>query len=164
MRYYARIGEREYIIDIEEDETVLLDGELTTVNLAQSGVKELYSVLLDGHSHELLIEPSHHDYVVTLRDEQYQVQVEDERTRRLNAHRKLALPSGDISVTAPIPGLVVKVLVEEGEEIAEQQPLLLLEAMKMENELRAVRPGKVKAVKVSAGQRVNQGDVLLVLE
>lgn len=164
MRYYARIGESEYIIDIEENGDVLVDGESIAVNLAQSGVPELYSVLLDGASHEVLIEPSHHDYVVTLKDEQYQVQVEDERTRRLNAHRKLALPQGEISVTAPIPGLVVNVLVAEGQEIAEGQPLVILEAMKMENELRAVRPGKVKSVKVTAGQRVNQGDVLLVVE
>lgn len=164
MRYYSRIGESEYIIDIEENGEVLVDGELIVVNLAQSGVPELFSVLLDGASHEVLIEPSRHDYVVTLRDEQYQVQVEDERTRRLNSHRKLALPQGDITVTAPIPGLVVSLLVTEGQEIAENQPLVILEAMKMENELRAVRPGKVKSVKVAAGQRVNSGDVLLVVE
>jgi biotin carboxyl carrier protein len=164
VRYYARIGESEYIIDIEENGTVLVDGEQVAVNLAEGGVNVLYSVLIDGASHEVLIEPSHHDYVVTLKDEQYQVQIEDERTRRLNAHRKLALPQGDISVTAPIPGLVVNVLVEEGQEIAEGQSLVILEAMKMENELRAVRPGKVKMIKVAAGQRVNSGDVLLVVE
>jgi biotin carboxyl carrier protein len=164
LRYYARVGDSEYTIDIEESGEVLVDGAPIAVDLARSGTPELFSVLLDGASHEVLIEPSRHDYVVTLRDEQYQVQIEDERTRRLNAHRKLALPQGDISVTAPIPGLVVNVMVTEGQEIIESQPLVILEAMKMENELRAVRPGKVKSVKVAAGQRVNSGDVLLVLE
>jgi biotin carboxyl carrier protein len=163
MRYYARVGEREFVVDIEEN-AVLVDGEPVDVNIAQSGARELFSVLFDGKSHELLMETRRHDYTVTLRDEQYVVQVEDERTRRLSANRKLALPQGDISVVAPIPGLIVSVLVQEGDAIIENQPLLLLEAMKMENELRAVRPGKVRQIKVSAGQRVEQNAVLLILE
>lgn len=163
MRYYARVGSHEYIVDIEND-GVLVDGEPVDVDLQQSGVDELYSVLFSGRSHELLIDPGRFSYDVTLRGELYQVQVEDERTRRLSANRKLVLPQGELAVTAPIPGLVVKVLVGEGDEIKEDQPLVLLEAMKMENELRAVRPGRVKAVKVAAGQRVEQNAVLIVLE
>lgn len=163
MRYYSRIGEREYIVDID-NETVLVDGEPVSVDLKKIGIDELYSMLFGGQSNELLIEANRYDYKVTLRGEQYQVQVEDERTRRLNATRKLVLPDGDIAVTAPIPGLVVKVLVADGDTIAEDQPLVILEAMKMENELRAVRPGRVKHVKVTAGQRVEQNAVLMVLE
>ncbi len=163
MRYYARVGEREYVVDIESDR-VLVDGESVDVDLEQSGVDELYSVLFGGRSYELLIEPRHYTYDITLHGEFYSVQVEDERSRRLSAGRKLVLPDGELAVVAPIPGLVVKVLVVEGEEITEGQPLVLLEAMKMENELRALRPGRVKQVKVAAGQRVEQHAVLLVLE
>lgn len=163
MRYYARVGEREYTVDIEADR-VLVDGEPVDVDLKKSGVDELYSVLFGGRSHELLIEPNRYSYDITLKGELYTVQVEDERTRRLSANRRLELPEGDVAVTAPIPGLVVKVLVVEGEDVQAGQPLILLEAMKMENELRAVRPGRVKQIKVGAGQRVEQKAVLLVLE
>lgn len=163
MRYFARVGEREYVVDIEND-GVFVDGEPVEVDLEQSGVDELYSVLFGGRSYELLIEPRRYTYDITLHGEFYSVQVEDERSRRLNANRKLVLPEGDLAITAPIPGLVVKVLVVEGEEIEEEQPLILLEAMKMENELRAVRAGRVKQVKVTAGQRVEQHAVLIVLE
>lgn len=163
MRYYARAGEREYVVDIEDDR-VLVDGEAVEVNIEQIGADELYSVLFGGRSYELLIEPRRYSYDITLQGELHSIQVEDERTRRMNANRKLLLPEGELAILAPIPGLVVKVLVAENDEIEEGQPLLLLEAMKMENELRALRPGRIKQVKVAAGQRVEQHAVLIVLE
>lgn len=163
MKYFARIGEHEYVVDIEAD-GVWLDGEPVDVSLMRSGIDEVYSMLLGGRSYEMLIDSTRYNYLVTLRGEQYAVQVEDERTRRLNASRKLDLPEGELAVMAPIPGLVVRVLVSEGEAIKEDQPLVLLEAMKMENELRAARDGVVRQVKVVAGQRVEQNAVLIVLE
>jgi biotin carboxyl carrier protein len=93
------------------------------------------------------------------------VQVEDERTRRLNVGRKkVSLPEGELPIRAPIPGLVVRVLVEVGQSVSDDQPLLLLEAMKMENEIRSARSGVVKQIVCAAGQRVEQNSVLIVLE
>ena len=100
-----------------------------------------------------------------MRGEQFQVQVEDERSRKLNAGRRAAeLPDGEIAVKAPIPGLVVKVLTDVEEEVEEGQPLVILEAMKMENELRSPKAGIVKKVDAVAGQRVEQNAILIVLE
>ncbi|MCB0131979.1 MAG: acetyl-CoA carboxylase biotin carboxyl carrier protein subunit [Caldilineaceae bacterium] len=100
-----------------------------------------------------------------MRGDQYHVQIEDERTRKLNAGRTApALPDGELAIKAPIPGLVVKVLVAEGEEVADGQPVILLEAMKMENELRSPRAGVVTKVLVAGGQRVEQNAILIVLE
>ena len=108
------------------------------VDIVQSGTPELYSVLFGGRSFEMFIEADRFNYTINLRSEQFQVQIEDERARRLNRGRKLpTLPDGELAITAPIPGLVVKVLVNEGDAIEENQPLVLLEAMKMENELRS---------------------------
>ena len=148
MRYYAQVGSNEYIVDID-DAGVQLNGESLDIDLKRSGIPELYSMLFGGRSHELLIEANRFNYTITLRGEQFHVLVEDERMRRLSANRRLMLPEGEFAVTAPIPGLVVKVLAAEGEEIEEERPLLILEAMKMENEIRARRPGKVKQVKVA---------------
>jgi biotin carboxyl carrier protein len=164
MKYYSRIGQTEYEIEINDGQ-VFVDGQAVEVDLRQSGAAELYSVLFDGRSYELLIEADRFQYGVILRGERFDVVVEDERTRRLNAGRSMPVaPDGDLPVTAPIPGLVVKVLVAEGESVQEQQPLVILEAMKMENEIRAVRGGVVKKVAVSPGQRIEQNGVLLVLE
>lgn len=94
-----------------------------------------------------------------------QVQVEDERTRKLNTGRKApAVPHGELAIKAPIPGLVVKVLAEEGDAIEDGQAIVIVEAMKMENEIRAIRTGRVKEIKVSEGQRVEQNETLLLLE
>jgi acetyl/propionyl-CoA carboxylase alpha subunit len=164
VKYFSRIGQHEYEIEIV-GEQVYVDGEPIVVDLRQSGAPELYSLLFNGRSYELLIEAERFNYGVTVRGERFEVQVEDERTRRLNAGRKMpALPGGELAVTAPIPGLVVKVLVAAGDAIQEDQPLVILEAMKMENEIRALRGGVVHKVEVTAGQRVEQNGVLLVLE
>lgn len=164
MKYFARVGQNEYEVEIV-GEQVLVNGEVVDVDLRQSGAPELYSLLFNGRSYEMLIEAERFTYGVTLRGERFEVQVEDERTRRLNEGRKMpALPDGELAVTAPIPGLVVKVLVAAGDLIQEDEPLVILEAMKMENEIRARRGGVVKKVEVAAGQRIEQNGILLVLE
>lgn len=163
MKYYALVGGNEYEIEIDKG-IVTVGGDSVDVDLCQSGIPELYSILIDGASYELLIKEERQTYAITLRGEQFHVHVEDERTRRLNAGRKgPALPQGELAVRAPIPGMVVKVLVQEGDEVAEDQPLAILEAMKMENEIRALRGGVVRKVDVSPGQRVEQNGILLVL-
>ena len=163
MKYFAAVNGQEYEIEIDNDR-VLVDGEAIDVDVSQIGAPELYSILLDGASYEVLVEEKRQEYAVTLAGQQFHVQVEDERSRRLNAGRKGPLiPSGELVVKAPIPGLVVKVLVQEGDDIPEDHPLIILEAMKMENEIRSLRAGVVRSLNVSTGQRVEQGAALLVL-
>ncbi len=164
MRYFVRIDECEYEIEIL-DEQILIDGEPIAVDLQQIGEPELYSLIYGGHSYEIMIEAERFNYSVTLRGEQFNVQVEDERTRKLNAGRKAqSLPDGELAVRAPIPGLVVNILVGAGDHVEESQPLLVLEAMKMENEIRAPRIGTVNKIEVSPGERVEQNAALIILE
>ena len=164
MKYFARIGNNEYEVEIT-DSQILLDGEAVNVDIVRSGTPELYSVLFGGHSHELLVTSDRFNYMISIHSQQFQVQVQDERSRRLNQARKMpSLPDGELAVTAPIPGLVVKVLAVVGEDIEEGQPLVILEAMKMENEIRSMRPGRIKSIAVTPGQRVEQNAALLVLE
>lgn len=164
MKYFATIGENEYEVTIENDQ-VFINGDLIDINLEKSGGTELYSVLYNGQSHELIIGSDRSTYSVTMGAEQFDVTVEDERSRRLNAGRKMAdLPQGEFAVVAPIPGLVIKVLVAAGDEVADQQPLVLLEAMKMENEIRAPRAGIIKKIEVEPSQQVEQNTALVILE
>ena len=163
MKYYSRVGQNEYEIEIL-DGKVLINGEAVEIDLRQSGAPELYSLLYNGRSFELLIEAERFNYGVTLRGERFEVQVEDERTRRLNVGRKVvAVPEGELAINAPIPGLVVKVLVEVGDEVEVGQPICVLEAMKMENNIAADKAGKVTEVKVTPGQAVGAGDVVAVI-
>ena len=94
----------------------------------------------------------------------YLVKVQDERSRRMAlADRTLRAPEGELAIKAPIPGLVVKVLVAPGQTVAEGETMLILEAMKMENEVRAPRAGVVHEVRVEAGSQVAMGQVVLML-
>ena len=164
MKYYTRVDNTEYEVEIN-GESILLNGEPVNVDLMRSGAAELYSVLFGGRSYEMLVNSDRFNYTINVRGVQFQVQVEDERARRMNRARRLpTLPDGELAITAPIPGLVVRVLVAEGDSIEEGQPVVLLEAMKMENELRAMRGGIVKSVLVAGGQRVDQNAPLIILE
>ncbi len=75
-----------------------------------------------------------------------------------------AAGSGPQRVTSPMPGKVVRVLVQPGDEVTARQGLVVVEAMKMENELRAVRDGRVRDVPVVVGQSVDAGSLLLIVE
>lgn len=72
--------------------------------------------------------------------------------------------TGDVRVVAPMPGRIVRVLVKPGDRVEARQGLVVVEAMKMENEIAAARAGVVKEVAVSAGQSVESGRLLVVIE
>ncbi len=165
MKYHSKIENQEYVIDIDEDNRIVVDGESVQANLLQVGPLGLYSLLMDHESYELVVEERRFGYRVTLGSDTFNVQVKDERTLRLDAGRsQLTTPSGERFIKAPIPGLIVSILVEVGDEIEENQPVIILEAMKMENELRAIRAGTVAEIVIEAGQSVEQGSDLIRVE
>jgi pyruvate carboxylase subunit B len=99
------------------------------------------------------------------RGDRWEVEVVDERTRHI---RSLAGPgrarSGGGALKAPMPGLVIRVLVEPGQSVEAGQGVVVLEAMKMENELKAPAAGVVRAVRAEVGRAVEKGEVLVELE
>jgi pyruvate carboxylase subunit B len=93
------------------------------------------------------------------------VQALDERQRAIREFAGAAAVShGPIDETAPMPGLVLKVEVSEGERVERGQGIIVIEAMKMENELKASSAGHVTDIRVAAGQAVDKGQTLLVIE
>lgn len=176
MKYIATItptgapvgGGRTYEIELGEDALLHIDGQSFNADLQRIGKLGLYSLLLDSKSYEVHVqETERNGYRVMVSSqgyEGYEVQVLDERAYRASqVSGASAGGAGDSAIKAPIPGLVVKVLVEEGAEVAAGQTLVILEAMKMENELRAPRPGVIATIKAKPGNSVNQGDVLVTL-
>ncbi len=113
----------------------------------------------------VVIEGSGAEWFVTLRGRRIPVTVRTWRERMLaEAEVASQAAGGPTEVKATLPGLVVAVEVEEGSEVAQDQPLLTLEAMKMQNEVRAPRAGRIVAVAVSAGQAVATGQLLIRIE
>ena len=94
----------------------------------------------------------------------FETEALDERTRAIrDLSAASAGPTGPAPVLAPMPGLIVRVSVKVGDRVEAGQGLVVMEAMKMENELRATAPGIVKSVEVSAGTAVEKGALLVTL-
>jgi biotin carboxyl carrier protein len=118
----------------------------------------IYSVLLDGCSYEVAVTGTEVD-INGLR-----LTVELEDPRKWNPAASTRKSSGKESVKAPMPGKVVRVLVSEGDEVVAGQGLLVVEAMKMQNEMKAPRAGRVLTIAVKEHEPVTAGSVLLTIE
>jgi biotin carboxyl carrier protein len=151
---------QEYHVGLGED-GVTLDGSPVAVDLETIDGGFHYSLLVGASSHEVFVERCEDVCIVTLDGQRYRVQVEDKHAWSVGKRQAAVEEIGEVEVTSPMPGVVVAVLVEVGQEIRAGEGLCILEAMKMENEVRAPRTGVIEAVSVRPGQRVNQKDILV---
>lgn len=118
-----------------------------------------WSILIDGRSYAVaILGPGE----VSVNGRVFHVDVFD--PRELRGRRSAADNNGPQPITAPMPGRVIRVLVEPGQEAAAGQGLIVVEAMKMQNEMKAPRAGRVASVKAEAGATVSAGDILMVIE
>jgi len=164
MKYIATVNGKTYTIEINREDRILCEGVERAVDFRLIDQQHVYSLLLDNASYEALIQEREEEYWVFLRGYLFTVQVEDERERRLReASGGRPGPAGEVTVKAPMPGLIVAVPVQEGQPVRKGEKLVLLESMKMQNEIRAPRDGVVKAVRVRPGQSVEQNQILVVL-
>ncbi len=165
MKYIAVVEDVEYTVEIDHDNQVFVNDERVEVDLKRIGKLPVYSLLINNASREVVAEElPGNNFRVIIGGDAMTVRVEDERWRRLRQAKGLDMADGELALKAPIPGLVVKVLVQEGEQVQTGQSLVILEAMKMENDLRAPRAATVAHVKVKPGERVDQGQVLVTLQ
>lgn len=119
-------------------------------------------VLHGGRSYGLSLEGGENDVTATLAGHRYDVALEDERERAAHAAERAAGKAGGV-VNAIMPGVVVEILVKKGDRVAKGAPLLILSAMKMQNEIGATADGLVQDVHVTAGQAVSAGAKLITL-
>jgi len=165
MKYIASVNGRDFTIDVDRLGEVTVDERAHAVDLRDIGGTQLFSLILDNRSYEVFAERRAGVYDVMIKGDRYTIDVEEARLRQLKAMGGQAHVEQDAGmITAPMPGLVVRVLVEAGQEVEADQGLLILEAMKMENEIRCPRAGVVRSLGVAAGQAVNLGDLLAVVE
>ncbi|MBI4253644.1 MAG: biotin/lipoyl-binding protein [Candidatus Rokubacteria bacterium] len=123
----------------------------------------IYSLLIDGVSYVADVTDQDGACVVDVGDETYVVRVEEETRYIIRTRGGAAAGHGGQTLVAPLPGRITHVAVKSGDAVRTGDPLLVIEAMKMENELRAGAAGTVAEVRVAPGQAVNAGDVLVVI-
>ena len=165
MKYVVNHAGVDVEVDVHENEDgsfkIEYDGQPIEADFEHSGSSKIYSLILDGKSYELLIFGDDKDITVVSHERRIELLVESERERNARLIVGDADEGDGESVTAVMPGIVVAVAVEVGQVVAPGDGLVVLEAMKMENEIRATTNGRVAEVAVVAGQTVNPGDLLV---
>ena len=162
MKYISTVNDIEYLIEIIDERHISVNGKVLTVDFNSVSGQPVYSLLVDGKSFESYVYPGEEKWEVLLMGRQFPVTVEDERDKRLRAAAGSSVSeTGEYHLKAPMPGMVVSILVEEGQKIEKGQVLLILESMKMQNELKSPRDGTVGRIRVKPGESVEQRQTLL---
>jgi len=161
-----RIDGQEFEVDPHGD-TVVVDGQTYSVRLLRQG--DIVTVYVNERPFAVQLPPelAEGPFQVIIDAKVYQVEMKGAPAAPRPARRgppPKPLAAGAGVITSPLTGRIIKVLVQAGDEVKEGDLLLVIEAMKMENEIVAPRAGRVKEVAVAPGARVNEGDLLVVLE
>ena len=166
MKYEVLLAGRTRVVElarVADDWTISLDGKELDANVAEVA-PNTFSVLLNGESHQIRIAPRT-DGTLTVHTglAEYHAEVTDPRVWRGRRHGGLEV-EGRQQVTAPMPGKVIRLLVSVGDTVEAGQGLLVVEAMKMQNEIRSPKNGRVEKLLAKEGLAVNAGDVLAWVE
>jgi glutaconyl-CoA/methylmalonyl-CoA decarboxylase subunit gamma len=132
-----------------------VDGRLTA--------QGIYSLLIGGVSYVADVSDEEGACVVDVGDDRYVIRVEEETRYIIRTKGGAAEGNGALTLRAPLPGRIVNVAVRPGDKVEKGATLLIIEAMKMENEFKSGAAGTVAEVRVAPGQAVNAGDVLVVI-
>ncbi len=162
MKYVVAIRDRKVNVDIREG-LVMVEGREVPARLIRFPDSPAAILELEGQTFPLVLEPgSRGRWTVSSRGDRVELEVLDERIERARRSAGTAQAhSAPPVLTAPMPGLVIRVRVSPGEPVQPGSSLVVLEAMKMENELKAVAAAVVDRVLVEPGQPVEKGDVLV---
>lgn len=184
MPYVSTVKDQAYNIDTGENtpqRNITIEGTTHSIDWrhiatlaadakGQTGVGGRYSLIIENKSYEIFArrlnkpdEENGQTYEIEIAGQRFEVYVEDEREKALAGAVKTARETGNALVRAPMPGLVLGIPHEVGTSVTRGQTVVVLEAMKMENDLASPIAGTIEEVHVSKGQTVNQGDVLVVI-
>jgi biotin carboxyl carrier protein len=164
VKYLVTIEAKTYEIEILADDVIVDGDQRLSVDFQSVAGEPVYSLIVDGHSYEASVHPSDAVLEVLLQGHLFQVSVVDERQRKLReSSGQVISTTGEFQLKAPMPGLVIDVPIKSGATVSKGQNLLILESMKMQNELKAPRAGTISGIFVSAGDRVEKNQVMITL-
>ena len=164
MKYITTVGEQEFNIEILDERHVSVNGALYEVDFDAVSGQPVVSLLVNGKSYEAYVYEDEQVLQVLLHGRMFPVLVEDEREKRLRAASGSRIAErGDYHMRSPMPGLVIAMLVGEGQEVQKGDVLVVLESMKMQNELKSPRAGVISRLRVKPGDSVDQHQTLLTV-
>jgi biotin carboxyl carrier protein len=164
MKYITKIGERTFAVEVIDDRHVLLDGTAYEVDFTSIGEQPVFSLLINGRSYEAHAVRQGEGWQILLHGQMYEASVEDEQAvRALALAHPTTTETGEFYLRSPMPGLIVRFLVSVGQTVEKGAPLIILESMKMQNELRSKKAGIVREIRAEPNQTVEQNQVLIVI-
>jgi biotin carboxyl carrier protein len=164
MKFEIELGAASHVVDIPRLERNLhaaIDGHAISADAVEVS-PGTYSLLIDGQSFEIRVEKLGDDLRISVGGSEYTARVRDPRKWQRN-HSATQSSEARLKVLAPMPGRIVRVLVAQGDAVAAGQGLLVVEAMKMQNEIRSPKSGSVERLLVKEGQAVNAGETIAVI-
>ena len=167
MKYIAVHEDRRLLVEVSETDAgafVDVDGTRIHMDLVSIDEGSTFSMLIDGKSYTANVLDRGEAIRVQIDGKEYSFDIEQEELARLRSQVKPRHKPGAQTIKATMPGRVMAVEVAVGEEVSAGQGVVIIEAMKMENELKTHVAGRVKEIRAAAGDAVNKGDVLVVLE
>lgn len=165
MKYITTLDGKEYLIEVVDEHHVSVNGRAQEVDFESVSGQPVYSLILDGKSYESYVYETEEGWQVLTRGRQYNLTIEDEREKRLRtAAGGGVAESGEFHLKAPMPGLVVAIPVNEGDKVEKGQVILILESMKMQNELKSPKAGTVGRIRVKQGEKVEQRQALMSVQ
>jgi len=164
MKYFAKVDDQEFVIEVGHEDQIIVNDEPYEIDFQQMPGSGVTSLIIDNHSLEAVVEEKDGVWQVLIRGDLYEVKVDDDRSRRLaSARGDLAAADGEVVVRSPMPGIVIAVSVSEGQNVSKGDKVVILESMKMENELRAPRDGIISHIRIEVGTSVDKDQVLVVI-
>ena len=166
LSYLVTIQGTTYTVSLEDRESQValrIDGRSLEIDMASIQGDQLYSLLIEGRSYTAVAATWGEHREVTVNGVSSAVTVEDEELARLRSQVKPRRRVGGDQIKAPMPGRIVSVSVTVGDKVETGQGVVVIEAMKMENELRAHAGGTVREIRVSEGDTVDKNAVLVVI-
>jgi biotin carboxyl carrier protein len=167
MAFIGKLGEQSYTVEIEETGKsvyrVSVEGNEFLVDGKKTG-RTNYSLIVDDRSFEIEVDNTDDEYRVLVDGRTYRIHLVDERRMRIGGTQSGVELEGRQLVSVPMPGKIIAILVAEGDSVEKGQGLVIVEAMKMENEVRSPIAGEIKEIKVKPGDTVDGGAVLVIVE
>lgn len=163
MSYIVKIDDKEFKVELQKEGNnfkVYLNGKERNVEVANEKGARLI-LIVDNKPFNVILESANH---ILVNGEIYSTEIFDEQIQKLIKASPEKLHKKELTIKAPMPGLIIDIEVKEGDSVKAGQGLLIVEAMKMQNEMKTSRDGIVKKVFVQKGQTVNRGDTLIIIE
>ena len=168
MDYLVKIGNKEYTVTIDSAThpiKVKIDGQPVETFYSTRADNSQIQLLMNNRSYDVEVAKQNGDFSVFIYGREFSLYAEDKRLAEI---RKVAGMGGGAEsrreLAAPMPGLVTKILKRPGDLVTRGESIIIVEAMKMENEIKALIDGTIKEIKVSEGQSIDKNFVMVTFE